>query len=108
MKLPSGVPELHLFAAFPHMHLLGSSLKFEVGASADQMQTVYQRDPFTFDDQRPDKMDLELAPGQQTRITCGYDNTTDKVVSYGESTNNEMCFLIGFAPDRDGVSACLQ
>jgi hypothetical protein len=31
--------------------------------------------------------------GQYARITCNYDNTTDRTVTYGESSLDEMCFL---------------
>jgi hypothetical protein len=89
--------EINFIAAFPHMHKLGTDLTFQVGPSADQMNTVYQRTPYSFDDQRLDKWTQKLSPGDTTHIACNYQNTTDQMITFGESTRNEMCFLIGFA-----------
>lgn len=94
-----------VIAAFPHMHLLGTSMTFEVGRSEDTMKTVFKRDPFVFDNQSIEPMKLTLEPGDITRLTCKYNNVLDKEVGYGESTNNEMCYLIAFSLDRGG--ACL-
>jgi hypothetical protein len=99
---------LKLIAAFPHMHMLGRAMRFEVGASADTMATVFQRDPFDFDNQHIDRIALDLAQGNQTRLTCKYDNPHPTAVTYGESTLNEMCYLIAFAVDRTSISACIQ
>ena len=38
-----------------------------------------------------------LIHGSHTRITCHYDNPTNQSVAFGESSFDEMCFLIGFA-----------
>jgi hypothetical protein len=94
-------------AAFPHMHLLGTSLTFEVGPSADRLTKVFERNPYDFDDQRLELINLTLNAGDVTRVTCNYQNTTDQTVTFGESTNNEMCFLVGFAADRSATSGCI-
>jgi hypothetical protein len=102
------VPEtVNLVAAFPHMHLLGTSLTFEVGPSADQLVKVFERSSYNFDDQRLELVNLTLNAGDVTRVTCNYENTTDQTITFGESTNNEMCFLVGFAADRSGVGGCV-
>ena len=96
-----------LIAGFPHMHMLGASLRFEVGPSANELKEVFKRDPFNFDDQHIDKVELDIAPGQVTRVTCTFNNTTDQEVGYGESTHNEMCYFVGFAVDARG-GACIE
>ena len=100
--------QVNLIAGFPHMHMLGTSLRFEVGASEASMQEVFKRDPFEFDSQHIDPLELTISPGQVTRVRCTFDNTTDQTVSYGESTRNEMCFFVGFAVDQPRQSACLE
>lgn len=30
----------------------------------------------------------------QVRVTCNYDNTTQQAVTYGQSTNDETCWLV--------------
>jgi len=51
-------------------------------------------------------LDLQLAPGDATSVRCQYENTTDKVVGFGESTRSEMCFFVGFALDSTGLRSC--
>jgi hypothetical protein len=102
------VPEtINFVAAFPHMHLLGTSLTFEVGPSADHLTKVFERNPYNFDDQRIELLNLTLNAGDVTRVTCHYENTTDHTVTFGESTTNVMCFLVGFAADRASMSGCV-
>ena len=73
------------------------AMTLEFGPSADAMHTVYARDPYDFNDQRIDAMDMVLEQGQHARLTCNYKNTRQDMVTYGESTFDEMCFLIMFA-----------
>lgn len=102
------VPEaVNFVAAFPHMHLLGKSLTFEAGPSADHLTKVFERNPYDFDDQHLDLIDLTLNAGDVTKVTCHYENTTDQTVTFGESTHNEMCFLVGFAADHATMSGCV-
>jgi hypothetical protein len=81
---------------FPHMHMLGTSMTFELGPTADDMHMVFQRTPFSFHDQRIDSTDTILEGNSQTRLTCNYNNTRPQAVKYGESTFDEMCYLIMF------------
>jgi hypothetical protein len=100
--------DLQLIAGFPHMHRMGRSLRFEVGDSQDSMQTKFLRDPYDFDDQHVEQLDLKLSPGDKTRVTCDYQNTTSNDLTFGESTNNEMCFFVAFALDRNQISGCVR
>lgn len=98
---------VHLVAAFPHMHLMGRALRFEVqGPTAAEPATVFERVPYDFDNQHVELLDLELAPGDSTTVRCSYENTTDEVIRFGESTRSEMCFFVGFALDSPGLRSC--
>lgn len=81
---------------FPHMHMLGKSMTLEVGPAADDLQTLFRRDPYDFNDQAIDATDTMVTAGSHVRLTCNYDNTRQETVTYGESSFNEMCFLIMF------------
>lgn len=98
---------IEFVAAFPHMHLLGKSLTFEVGPSRDKLTKVFERNPYTFDDQRVELLNMTLNPGDVTRVRCNYDNTRDQTVTFGESTENEMCFFLAFVAGRQGVGGCV-
>jgi hypothetical protein len=99
--------QVEVVAAFPHMHQLATSLTFEVGPSADRLSKVFERNPYDFDNQNLELVNLTLNAGDVTRVTCNYDNTTDKTITFGESTFNEMCFFVGFAADRSVASGCI-
>lgn len=81
---------------FPHMHMLGKSMTLEVGPTADDLHTLYERDPYDFNDQAIDTTDTVVDKGLHARLTCNYENTRQEMVTYGESSFNEMCFLIMF------------
>jgi hypothetical protein len=97
-----------LIAGFPHMHMLGSSMRFEVGKSEATMQQVFSRDPFDFNSQRIDKLDVTVSQGDLTRVRCMFDNIHEQTIGYGESTKNEMCYFVGFAVDQPRISGCLE
>ena len=63
--------------------------------------------PTTSTDQRLELINLTLNAGDVTRVTCNYQNPMDQTITFGESTKNEMCFLVGFAADRSGTSGCV-
>jgi hypothetical protein len=104
------VPEapVKLFAMLPHMHYLGAKLSVEMGPEGGPFESVWQRDPYDFNDQSVDLLDIEIPAGHTTRTTCTYENSTDETITFGESSFNEMCFAIGFALDVDGADGCIQ
>jgi hypothetical protein len=99
---------MNVFAAQPHMHYLGTKLEFELGASDTNKQVVYGRDPWQFGGQPIDNWVTPLSAGQFAKVTCTYDNTTDHDVMYGESTTNEMCYLVLFYTPFDRLNGCVN
>lgn len=89
--------DVDIFAFLPHMHTLGVALSLEAGPDDASMTEVYRKDPWDFDQQEVVSQPLKLQNGTHTRITCHYDNPTNQSVAFGESSFDEMCFLIGFA-----------
>ena len=100
--------KVQLLAGFPHMHLLGTALKFEVGPTESTLKTVFERKPYSFHTQSIEPVEVEIAPGDVTRVTCSFNNTLAQDVTYGESTKNEMCYFVGFAIDRPTQGGCLE
>jgi Copper type II ascorbate-dependent monooxygenase, C-terminal domain len=88
---------VNLVAVFPHMHMAGRRLNIEVGKSMDAMKPLYTRDPFNFDDQRMEKTNIFLDAGDILHVSCDFTNTTDRELTFGESSTDEMCFFVGFA-----------
>ena len=100
--------DAHFYAIVPHMHYLGRRVELAFGADENSFQTVYVRDPFSFDDQHFDPFDRVAKAGTMARVRCIYDNTTDDTVHFGESSHDEMCNVPGFIVGRDGVKLCTQ
>jgi hypothetical protein len=89
--------DVDIFALLPHMHQLGKQITFEVGTSAADAKPVFTTDGWTFDSQYIAAQPIHLAKGAYTRTTCSYDNTRATTVGFGESSNDEMCYLVGFS-----------
>ena len=81
-------------------------MTFEMGATASDMHMVYQRTPYDFNDQRVDQTDMMIDANAHVRVTCNYQNTRQDAVTFGESSFNEMCFLVLFVVG--GPTGCVQ
>ena len=84
---------MSVFAILPHMHQMGRHLTFWHTPAGGDEQVVFDRD-YDFDAQHLEMYDpfVELAPGDTIRVECTWDNATNETVTFGESSNDEMCF----------------
>ncbi len=93
------------FALFPHMHQLGTHFKTTVTAGG--VPNVLHDADYTFNEQLQLPLDplLQLHMGDTITTECTYENTTDKDVTFGESSDTEMCFSVLFRyPKIEGGS----
>jgi len=96
------------FAVFPHMHMLGQRMTLEAGPDADSLAPIFTVDRWDFNRQSIDLYPIVIEPGTFTRVTCEYDNPGDAEVTFGESSFNEMCFLVTFVTEGSaGLDGCL-
>jgi len=96
--------DVTIFAVAPHMHKLGVYLK-AIGQSSMEGDRVLLDAPYDFDNQsfsiiKP----LKMKKGDNVRVECTHDNTTDKAVTFGESTLSEMCFAGLYRYPADGTN----
>jgi hypothetical protein len=86
---------LNVFLVQPHMHQLGVHLKGTVTPAGGGPDIVLFDGAYDFDAQLHRFIDpiQALAPGDQLTVDCSYDNTTGQTVTFGESSEDEMCFL---------------
>lgn len=82
---------IRLITSSPHMHKLGISAKLEV-LRTDGSVIVVTDEPYSFEEQRRYPVDLIIHSGDQIRTTCVYDNPTATPVSFGQDSDDEMCF----------------
>jgi hypothetical protein len=82
-----------LFSASPHAHKLARHMSFSVLKASGERIVMFDGS-FNFEEQQtyPLTPMLQLATGDKVITTCTYDNTSDRAVSFGEDTTDEMCF----------------
>jgi hypothetical protein len=93
-----------VISIWPHMHQYGTHMKVvHEGASG---QAVLHDAPFAFGEQ----INYAIAPtmvraGEAIYVTCNYQNTSSELVSFGDSSTQEMCFagLYRYPAAHDGL-----
>ncbi len=87
-------PEMHLLSGSPHMHELGRGMKSELRRLDGTTEAFVDVPNFDFNNQGMYPMNPEVIvrPGDSIVTTCTYDNPNPWPVSFGEGTNDEMCF----------------
>lgn len=93
VPVPPDGATTHLFAAFPHMHKLGTSITTAVrpggtGAPVDLGSVA----AWDFGNQTWLPIDYTLRPGDVVESKCTWANPTDHGVGYGPTSDDEMCF----------------
>jgi hypothetical protein len=75
----------------PHMHRLGVHAHLDQKRGSDPMQVLYDA-PFSFNEQtlRP-LPDVLVKNGDTLTTTCTYQNDTARDITWGDSTEDEMC-----------------
>jgi hypothetical protein len=89
----SGSTPVTLLTASPHAHTEARHMKFTLKKASGEMIVMHDG-AFDFNEQQSYQLDkpLELAMGDTVITTCTYDNDTDRAITFGENTGNEMCF----------------
>lgn len=97
-----------LFAVWPHMHQIAVRQKLERIRSG--ATTVIHDAPFDFAEQKyyPQSPEVQVLAGDQIKVTCTYTNPTGGLVTFGESSNQEMCFtgLYRYPAANAGLFEC--
>jgi hypothetical protein len=96
-----------IYRLFPHMHQTGVHMKV-VAHSSERGPVLLHDAPYDFNDQLAYPVDLlPMKQGDQVHIECTYENLTGRTLSWGESSNDEMCIAgLGRFPRGDGGPAC--
>jgi len=103
-------PKFSAVRVGPHMHTLGRTIRADVTQPDGTQTPLVEIDDWDFHWQGfYDYADLVPLPYHSTiRATCSFDNDTDHVVTWGESTQDEMCIVfVGFIAEG-GIAALLR
>jgi hypothetical protein len=82
---------IHIFNAWPHMHVLGTHMTTVIQRAGGQQEVLLDK-PFNFQSQIGYDVDFVINPGDTLFTTCQYQNTTAGPVGFGPSTSQEMCY----------------
>ncbi|HEX4338167.1 MAG TPA: hypothetical protein VH062_19800 [Polyangiaceae bacterium] len=97
---------IHIIKVWPHMHKLGTHMKADIhradGTTVDPLFNV----DFDFNSQWGYDTPAILNPGDYVTTTCTYDNNTPNTVTFGETTESEMCYNFTYSyPAHSLISA---
>jgi hypothetical protein len=91
---------VHLVAIAPHMHKTGVNSRVVIHRKAGGTQPLLDV-PYAFTEQRGYYLKENTAlppqviqPGDTLTSTCSYQNDTDRQLGFGETSNDEMCFVV--------------
>jgi hypothetical protein len=87
---------IHIIGFEPHMHRLGTNMTTRVNHKDGTSEVIFDH-PFTFGYETHYFKNYDLLPGETLTTSCSFNNTTDKGVRFGESTDDEMCYQFTFA-----------
>ena len=100
-------PMEHIFSVFPHMHKLGKRISAEITPSAGGAPQVIADQIWDFKDQGLYAVKGSAAVGDTVKVTCRYDNPTEKDVNFGLTTADEMCVnVLYYYPAKSPASYC--
>lgn len=84
--------DFHIFTLWPHMHQTATHQTFSVTPSGGSPSMMLDS-AYNFNDQKNYPMvDTVVKAGSTLTTTCTYQNNTGTTMTFGESSNNEMCF----------------
>ena len=103
-----GSEPVHALVGGPHMHQLGRHMKLEVKrADGGEIESWHDL-PFQFEEQRSYSMiGKTLYPGDVVKTTCSYQNDTSRTVTFGDGSDDEMCFHFLIYYPQDSFS-CIE
>jgi hypothetical protein len=86
--------DVTLFAVQPHMHQIGVHMR-GVARSSTQGEVVLHDGAFEFENQLVYSIDpVEMKQGDVVEVECTFDNRGTAPIPFGESSTQEMCFLV--------------
>lgn len=103
--LTSLLPEpLNVLASWPHMHERGTRFRTEI-IRPSGTETLVDVGRWDFNTQLvyPHTPHVTINPGDAVRTTCTYDNLSSETISFGEDTEDEMCFNFAMVYPIDSI-----
>lgn len=97
---PISQEPIHIVGVSPHMHLTGTHMKGTITRANGKKVTLHDED-FDFNYQRSYRKNAVLMPGDTITTECTY----SQPMSFGESTQSEMCYLFTMAYPKGALAS---
>jgi hypothetical protein len=100
----SGMP-VRLLSVSPHAHRTAHHMKFTVQKANGQVISMHD-ESFNFEEQTtyPLNPPVIVEAGDRIITTCTFTNDTDRTITFGENTGNEMCFNFALYEPMGGLN----
>jgi hypothetical protein len=103
--VPQAFAGVHAFAAFPHMHQLGTAIQTEQTPAGGGIIGMAENIPWNFNAQIWFPIQTTLNLGDVVTTRCAWNNTTSLPVSFGQNTEDEMCYsFTAYYPKVTGIN----
>jgi hypothetical protein len=93
---PVSQQPIHILSVIPHMHKLGRHATMTIMRANGATEKLHDG-VFEFENQAIYTKNVVLNPGDKVTTRCDYMNDTSGVVTLGEKTSNEMCYMFTLA-----------
>lgn len=102
----------HFFAFTGHEHHFGTNVTVQTAATADDNsgQMVYDVPNWLWSEPETVVQDppVQIPDNGGFKFTCDWNNTSNAIVKFGESANNEMCFFWAYYYPSKGAYVCVH
>ncbi|MDB4984992.1 MAG: peptidylglycine alpha-amidating monooxygenase [Myxococcaceae bacterium] len=96
---PVSKEPIYITQVWPHMHLTGKHMKATINRKDGTKESLYDGD-FDFNYQKGYPMNVTINPGDTITTVCDY----TQPMSFGESTQAEMCYLFTTAYPKGALA----
>ena len=94
---------MDVFAVLGHMHKQGRQLALRRAPN----EVLYEA-RWNFDQQPVTPLPLRIEPSDSLNFRCVHDNTSGQSITYGESSDQEMCAFIFYYTPFESLAGCIQ
>jgi hypothetical protein len=106
MSCPKIGKDMNVFAVFGHMHKFGRTIDVSRGPGPGQ-DMLYEA-AWVFDEQPTTPRRFDIKKTDDIHVRCRYDNTSGKELTYGESSDTEMCSFVFYYTPYEGLDGCVK
>ncbi len=98
--------DMTVFAVLGHMHKFGSRIEF-VRGGIDSSSSLFSA-AWTFGEQPTTPVSFSLTRADEVSLRCFHSNPTAREVTYGESSDQEMCAVVMYYTPFDALDGCIE